>query len=82
MNEEPTSKKEDEIYCPECGKNIKKDFALCPYCKKDLSKKELDGWQKTAEVGKAMQNIGCLLTKFITIPIILIVIFLVMCGRR
>ena len=29
MNE----KKEDEIYCPECGKTIKKDFALCPYCK-------------------------------------------------
>jgi len=39
MNGEPTSKKEDEIYCPECGKTIKKDFALCPYCKKDLIKK-------------------------------------------
>jgi len=76
------SKKEDEIYCPECGKPIKKDFTICPYCRTKLKEQKPDGWQKTAEVGKAMQNIGCLLTKFITIPIILIVIFLVMCGRR
>lgn len=36
-------KQQDEIYYPECGKPIKKDFTTCPYCKKDLSKKELDG---------------------------------------
>lgn len=28
MNE----KKEDEIYCPECSKLIKKEAVFCPYC--------------------------------------------------
>ena len=32
MNEEPTSKKEDEIYCPECGKPIKRNAVVCVYC--------------------------------------------------
>lgn len=31
-------KQEDEIYCPECGKVIKKDFAICPYCRTELKK--------------------------------------------
>ena len=26
-------KKPDEIYCPECGKIIKKNTVICPYCK-------------------------------------------------
>ena len=25
-------KKEDEIYCPECGKIIKKNVVVCPFC--------------------------------------------------
>jgi len=29
MNED---KKEDEIYCPECGKPIKRKAVICPYC--------------------------------------------------
>jgi hypothetical protein len=32
MNEEPTSKKEDEIFCKECGKIIKRNTVICPYC--------------------------------------------------
>lgn len=28
MNE----KKEYEIYCPECGKAIKRNAVVCPYC--------------------------------------------------
>lgn len=32
MNEEPTSKKEYEIYCPECGKPIKRNAVVCVYC--------------------------------------------------
>lgn len=26
------NKKEDEIYCPECGKAIKRRAIICPYC--------------------------------------------------
>lgn len=29
MNED---KKPDELYCPECGKIIKKNAVICPYC--------------------------------------------------
>ena len=25
-------KKEDEFYCPECGKPIKRKAIICPYC--------------------------------------------------
>ncbi|MBA7616187.1 hypothetical protein ES703_23483 [subsurface metagenome] len=32
MNEEPTSKKEDEIFCKECGKPIKRNTVICPFC--------------------------------------------------
>jgi len=34
MNEEPTSKKEDEMYkiCPNCGKLIKWKDKVCSYC--------------------------------------------------
>ena len=30
------SKQEDEIYCPECGKAIIKDFTICPYCRTEI----------------------------------------------
>jgi len=32
MNEELKFKKEDEIYCPECGKPIKRDAVICVNC--------------------------------------------------
>lgn len=31
-------KKEDEMYCPKCGKVLKKDMKVCPFCNIDLSK--------------------------------------------
>ncbi|MCL5070830.1 MAG: zinc ribbon domain-containing protein [Actinobacteria bacterium] len=31
-NEVLILKKEDELYCPECGKLVKKDSAFCNYC--------------------------------------------------
>jgi hypothetical protein len=30
------SKQEDEIYCPECSRPIKKDFTICPYCRTEI----------------------------------------------
>jgi len=32
MIEEPAAKKEDEIFCPECGKPIKKNAVICVHC--------------------------------------------------
>lgn len=32
-------------------------------------------------VAKSMQNIGCILTIFITIPVIILIIFLIMCSK-
>ena len=29
-------KQEDEIFCPECAKAIKKDFTICPYCRTEI----------------------------------------------
>ena len=39
-----------------------------------------DGWQKADEVGSKMQKIGCLMTLFISIPIVIILLF-IMCSR-
>ena len=70
-------KQSDEVYCPECGKLIKKDFAICPYCKKDLSNKEPDGWQKTADVGKAAMSLGkALFTILSSLAVLVFCIFL------
>lgn len=33
-------KQQDEMYCPECGKIIKKDFTICPYCRIEIRKPE------------------------------------------
>lgn len=48
MNEEPTSKKEDEIFCKECGKKITDGSLYCNYCgikiklmEKDLSNNDI-----------------------------------------
>lgn len=40
-------KKEDEIYCPECGKAIKKKAIICPFC--GIQIKGLEKKQKTWE---------------------------------
>jgi uncharacterized membrane protein YqaE (UPF0057 family) len=32
MNDELKSKKKDEIFCPECGKPIKRNAVICPHC--------------------------------------------------
>jgi uncharacterized membrane protein YvbJ len=80
MNETNTlTKKEDEIYCPNCGKPISKNAVVCLLCGvqvKPLSvnKEEKPSTAKT--VGNSLQAIGIILTIFITIPIII----LVMCS--
>jgi hypothetical protein len=33
-------KQDDEIYCPECEKIIKKDFTICPYCRTEIKKED------------------------------------------
>lgn len=66
MNETNTSaKREDDTYCPNCAKPIKKDFVICPYCQIKLEEQKPDGWQKTAEVGKAVANLGWTITKLV-----------------
>jgi DNA-directed RNA polymerase subunit RPC12/RpoP len=33
MNKETNMEKQtDEVFCPECGKPIKKKAVICPYC--------------------------------------------------
>ena len=32
MNKESELKKEDEIYCPECGEPVKRNAVICPHC--------------------------------------------------
>jgi len=32
MNKESKSKKEDEIFCPECGEPIKENAVVCSHC--------------------------------------------------
>jgi len=80
MNE----KQQDEIYCPECGKPIKKDFSICPYCKIDLSTKKPDGWDKAADIGKATVGVGKALFQlvFALIGIAVIIFVLYSCWPR
>lgn len=33
-------KQQDEIYCPNCAKPIKKDFTVCPYCRSEIKKEK------------------------------------------
>ena len=40
MNEESKIKKQDEIYCPECGKAIKRNAVICVHC--GIQVKELE----------------------------------------
>lgn len=50
--------------CHECGKEISNTADKCPHC---------GAPPKVVAFGKAMQSCGCLLTVFVTVPIILIV---------
>ena len=61
------NKKEDEIYCPECGKPIKKNFNVCPYCGNTIKNHEVPDQtiNKAEEVSKALSGIGCSLMKII-----------------
>jgi len=61
------------ITCKECKNKISDTAKVCPHCgyeKKDFA-------QSLDDIGKAGQNLGCALTIFITIPILL---FLFMVG--
>ena len=40
MNEESKAKKENEIFCPECGEPIKRNAVVCPHC--GIQVKELE----------------------------------------
>lgn len=55
------------IKCDECGKQISDKAKVCPSCGLEI-KTLTDSLEST---GKNMQNIGCALTLFITIPILL-----------
>ena len=67
MRAEMNDKKEDEIYCPECGKAIKKNFNVCPYCGVKIKNNEVPDQttNKTEEVSKALSGIGCSIMKII-----------------
>ena len=56
--------------CPECGHAMSSDADSCPNC----------GWKtkakKMQEAGSSMQGCGAVMTVFITIPVILICIFM------
>jgi predicted RNA-binding Zn-ribbon protein involved in translation (DUF1610 family) len=56
--------------CPECGHMISSDADSCPNC----------GWKtanaRRGETGRAMQSCGLMMTLFITVPIVLICIFM------
>lgn len=56
--------------CPECGHVMSSDADACPNC----------GWKTTStkvkEAGDAMTGCGAVMTIFITIPIVLVFIFM------
>ena len=62
-------KKPDEIYCPECGKIIKKNTIICPHC--GIQVKELKTTSTTPVKSKTVAVVlaiffplflGCILT--------------------
>lgn len=62
--------------CAACGTVFDSPVSECPRCAK---------WQQAGDslqgCGEAMQGIGCLLTMFVTVPIVLFVLFgLRACG--
>jgi len=57
--------------CPFCKSDIPKDASTCRYCAKGVS--------TVAMIGQGCQGVGCLLTLFVTVPIVLLFLFYAAC---
>ena len=79
MNDEVLNiKKEDEIYCPECGKVVKRNSVDCVSCGAQVKpletiepKRQENKPSTTQNIAKVMQIVGIILTIFVTIPVLL-----------
>ena len=79
MNDEVLNiKKEDEIYCPECGKVVKRNSVVCVSCGAQVKpletiepKRQENKPSTTQNIAKVMQIVGIILTIFVTIPVLL-----------
>lgn len=49
-------KLQNEMYCPECGKIIKKDFSICPYCRNEIKKPEIKEAAKVEKIPEPATN--------------------------
>ncbi len=61
------------MFCPNCGKQIEKDFKVCPYCGQDLTKPTYDTTQTTESNSKENQSLTYKIGK--TIMIIILSLF-------
>ena len=62
--------------CAKCHKQYDAKFDACPYCTKKQEKQDA-----LEAVSKGLGNCGCLMTVFVTVPILLFLIFgLRACG--
>jgi predicted amidophosphoribosyltransferase len=70
--------KEVKATCPSCGRYTTSASSTCVHCGTPIN------WQvttfnrsqaKLTAVGSGLQTVGCLLTLFVTIPVILIIAF-------
>lgn len=74
-------KQQDEIYCPECGKAIKKDFNICPYCKKEVAfNKPVSEEEKKLDYIRK-RNGAILVTIGIVIIVVFVFIYLNSCNN-
>lgn len=74
-------KRDDEIFCLQCAKPIKKDFTICPYCRVEIKINEIKEPQTTKTVGlkpKKKTNIGAIVG--IIFSIVIVITFLVLCN--
>ena len=61
--------------CPFCAEDIQQAAKVCKHCGRDLAAPPLQSaGQKLEAAGKAMSSCGCLLTLFVTIPIVIFVL--------
>ena len=58
--------------CRECGGQVSDSAKFCPHCGSPSQAEALKG------TGQAIGTIGCLLTLFVTVPILIIVIWALM----
>lgn len=61
------------IQCPECGADISDQADACPHCGKKSDR--VIKAENLQNVGSTMSSCGGLMTLFITVPVILILIF-------